>query len=358
METLHNWLAEKRSAYLYRILAKKESQNIRGELFLKLSKEAENQASIWKAQIIKAGFTVPQKLHLSLRIKLIAFLIKTIGPKPIRTILAATKIRGMSIYTYPLPPTHEHPISIEEVGKRHTKSGTGQNLRAAIFGVNDGLVSNSALIFGMASAAAGSNEIVLISGISGLLAGAFSMAAGEYISVRSQREFFEYQIGLEAEELRLYPNEEAAELALIYQARGLPTSEAESLAKKIIQDPEIALDTLAKEELGIDPKQLASPYQAAFYSFISFSLGALCPLLPFFIYDGSKALELTAGLSALALISIGVAISLFTGKGAIRSAIRMLAIGAAACFITYIAGWALNYLLPMHASGVASSLVD
>ncbi len=188
------------------------------------------------------------------------------------------------------------------------KSSTGQNLRAAIFGVNDGLVSNSALIFGMTTAAAGSSDLVLISGVAGMLAGAFSMAAGEYISVRSQREFIEYQIGLEAKELRVAPN------------------------------------------------QLSSPYQAAFYSFISFALGALCPLLPFLIYDGSKALKWAAVLSALALMSIGIVISLYTGKGAVRSALRMLAIGAAACFITYLAGWALNFILPMRAIGAASSL--
>ena len=169
------------------------------------------------------------------------------------------------------------PTTLEDVGKRHRGVSGGGNLRAAVFGVNDGLVSNASLILGVAGASA-NNSIILLSGVAGLLAGAFSMAAGEYVSVRSQREMFEHQIGLERDELAQYPEEEAEELALIYAARGLAREDAQKLAKAIIADPAQALDTLAREELGLNPEELGSPWGVAIFSFLSFAAGALMPL--------------------------------------------------------------------------------
>ena len=257
------------------------------------------------------------------------------------TILAATKVRGLSIYTNQLL-THDRHKSIHEIGKRHHKTDTSNNLRAAVFGANDGLVSNSALIFGMMGAVSGNHDIILISGVSGLLSGAFSMATGEYISVRTQREMFEYQIGLEAEELKLYPEEEAEELALIFNARGLDMPEATKAAQKLIQDPERALDTLAKEELGIDPDKLASPWHAAFFSFFSFVIGAFLPLLPLIVSNSPEVFKWSATITALSLFSMGAFTSLFTGKGALRGAFRMLLIGLGASFITYLVGSTFN----------------
>ena len=183
--------------------------------------------------------------------------------------LAAMKVRGLSVYDSQRSLAgHLMPTSVSDVGARHKGYGGG-NLRAAVFGVNDGLVSNTSLIMGVAGAAAGA-DFVLTSGVAGLLAGALSMAAGEYVSMRSQREMFEYQIGLERDELQEYPEEEAEELALIYQARGMQLEEARRVTRELVKNEANALDALAREELGLNPDDLGSPWGAAIYSFLAF----------------------------------------------------------------------------------------
>jgi VIT1/CCC1 family predicted Fe2+/Mn2+ transporter len=164
------------------------------------------------------------------------------------------------------------------------------------------------------------------------------MAAGEFVSVRSQREMYEYQIGLERDELNEYPKQEAEELALIYQAKGLTEKEAHDLASKLISDPEKALDTLAREELGLAPELLGSPWGAASFSFFSFAFGAAIPLLPFLFIAGRQALFGAIGLTTIALFIVGASLTLFTGKSAFWGGIRMLAIGAAAGSVTYLIG--------------------
>ena len=230
------------------------------------------------------------------------------------------------------------PHSVDEIGRRHRGGIAGGNLRAAVFGASDGLVSNACLILGVAGAAGGQGHAVLVSGVAGLLAGAFSMAAGEYVSMRSQREMFERQIAAERDELQRYPAEEAAELALIYEARGLPKEQAARVAESMIANPKNALDTLAREELGLDPAELGSPWGAALFSFLSFAGGALVPLLPFALGGGSRALAIAVGLTGAALFGIGATISLFTGRGAVRGGVRMLLIGGAAGAITNLIG--------------------
>jgi VIT1/CCC1 family predicted Fe2+/Mn2+ transporter len=170
------------------------------------------------------------------------------------------------------------------------------------------------------------------------------MAAGEYVSVRSQRELFEYQIGLERDELAEYPEAEAQELALIYGAKGMPVAEANRLAKKLVADPERALDTLAREELGLNPAELGSPWGAAISSLLSFTFGAAIPLLPFVLGLGTKSLPLAAGLTAIALFTVGATLSLFTGRGALVSGARMLLLGGLAAAVTFGVG---------HVAGVA-----
>jgi len=340
MNELESWREEKRSAYLYRIISDVESGTARQILFLELAQAAEQQAQIWEKMVPQRSVGLPTHYIPELRVRLVAAMLRHIGPRPMRSVLAAMKVRGVSIYN---PPDHHIPTSFEEVGRRHKNVGGG-NLRAAVFGVNDGLVSNASLIMGVAgaSAAAGSSGIILLSGVAGLLAGAFSMAAGEYLSVRSQREMYEYQIGLEREELELYPQEEAAELALIFQAKGLEREEARKLAQNIIADPDRALDTLAREELGLNPDELGSPWGAAIFSFFSFTGGAIVPLLPFFFSSGMTALFTTIGLTVVALFGVGAAISLFTGRHAWLGGLRMLAIGGAAGAATYLIGRALG----------------
>jgi hypothetical protein len=180
---------------------------------------------------------------------------------------SAAKVRGVSVYRAKAEAEgHPMPTSVEEVGQRHKSLGGG-TLRAGVFGVNDGLVSNTCLIMGVAGAAA-EPGVLILTGVAGLLAGAFSMAAGEYVSMLSQKEMFEHQIAQERDELERYPKEEAEELALIYAARGILLAEARDVAAKLIANPEKALDTLAREELGLNPDDLGSPIGAAISSFI------------------------------------------------------------------------------------------
>jgi VIT1/CCC1 family predicted Fe2+/Mn2+ transporter len=178
----------------------------------------------------------------------------------------------------------------------------------------------------------------VLAGVAGLLAGAFSMAAGEYVSMRSQTELLERQIELERAELEAMPEEEEAEIAAIYHARGFPDDEAKAIAKRLMSDPKIALETLVREELGLDPEELGSPWGAAFGSFFSFALGALVPLVPFILLTTSTALLASIALTAVALFAVGAAVSLLTGKSAIYTGLRQLAIGAAAAAITYAVG--------------------
>ncbi|HTJ96403.1 MAG TPA: VIT1/CCC1 transporter family protein [Rhodocyclaceae bacterium] len=229
---------------------------------------------------------------------------------------------------------HPAPSSIDEVGASHRGASTSGGLRAAVFGANDGLVSIACLVMGVAGAAS-SNSTILLTGIAGLLAGAFSMAAGEYISMRSQREMFEYQIGLERDELAQYPEEEAEELALIYVARGMQEDEAQSLAQRMIADPELGLDTLAREELGLNPEELGSPGLAALASFFAFTSGGLIPLLPYLVSLKQFNLQASITLTALALFGVGAVLSLFTGRSPLRGGLRMLLIGGAAGLLTY-----------------------
>jgi VIT1/CCC1 family predicted Fe2+/Mn2+ transporter len=330
------WREEKRSAWLYHAVSRAEPDVRKAAMFADLAASAEGQAAIWAGLLEQAGGTVPA-WRPDLRARLVAGLLRVLPPRRLAGVLAAIKVRGMSVYRPALE--HAMPTTLAEVGRRHGAAGAGNLLRAAVFGVNDGLVSNTALILGVAGAGAASGS-VLLTGIAGLLAGAFSMAAGEYVSVRSQRELYEYQIGLEREELVQYPREEAAELALIYAAKGIPQAEAERLAAHLIADPERALDTLAREEMGLDPSDLGSPWRAAVSSFTAFSLGASVPLLPFFLVAPGDALPASVALAAVALFAVGASLSLFNGRSAWLGGVRMLAIGSLAGAATwFIGGW-------------------
>jgi VIT1/CCC1 family predicted Fe2+/Mn2+ transporter len=338
MSVQDSWAHEMESAFLYDVIAGVEPSAERRALFAKLGGEARGQAELWSAEIRKTGAPTPEAFVPSLRARVVAALVRRLGPARMRAVLSGMKVRGMSIYRFNSAPTgHDMPHSVDEIGLRHREGIASGNLRPAVFGASDGLVSNLCLILGVAGARP-TGHAVLVSGVAGLLAGAFSMAAGEYVSVQSQREMFEHQIGAERDELRQYPTEEAAELSLIYQARGLGAQDADRMAARIIANPEIALDTLAREELGLDPSALGSPLGAAAFSFAAFAIGAAIPLAPFLLTSGGGALRASVILTAGALYGVGCAISLFTGRGALRSGGRMLAIGAAAGGVTYAMG--------------------
>ncbi len=214
---------------------------------------------------------------------------------------------------------------------RADKSGT---VRAAIFGASDGLVSNAALIMGFAGSGV-ANATVAFAGLAGLLAGAFSMAAGEYVSVAGQRDVFAREIALERAELADHPQDEERELSLLYQAKGMSPELADEAARKIIADPDVALDTLVREELGLDPGDLGSPVRVALSSFASFAVGAALPLLPFALMSGTAALLVAILVTAAALLGVGAAVGRLSGAGVVRSALRQFGVGAAAAAVTY-----------------------
>lgn len=235
-------------------------------------------------------------------------------------------------------PTDDAPSHEEQT----TGAGKTGTLRAAIFGVNDGLVSNAALIMGFAGASQG-RTVILLAGVSGLLAGAFSMAAGEYVSMRVQREVLERMLHLEAHELANEPEEELVELAEIYERKGVPADLALTLATELSRDPATALDTHAREELGIDPAEgLGSPWAAAGSSFVTFALGALVPLVPFLFLSGDAGVIPSALVTGLALLGVGALTARLTGRSPLLSGLRMLAIGASAAVVTYLIGAALG----------------
>jgi VIT1/CCC1 family predicted Fe2+/Mn2+ transporter len=217
---------------------------------------------------------------------------------------------------------------------RHRAPG-GNALRAAVLGANDGLTSNLALVMGVAGAQL-SNSAIIITGLTGLMAGAFSMAIGEWVSVQSARELYERQVRTEGEEIRSVPDEEREELTLIYEAKGLPPAEAEQIAGRLMANEKNALDALTREELGLDPAELGgSPYSAAASSLALFASGALIPLIPYFFSSGTVAVALSIALSALGLFAIGALITLLTGRSALFSGTRQLVFGLLAAGVTF-----------------------
>ena len=343
MSALDRWQEEKLSAWIYRGLTRIEKDPTKTRMFEALARAAEQQAEILRGDIRECGGGEP-KLQVTLRARFVLFVTRLFGPRRTLALLAALKVRGLSVYTSPLASGHAMPVSTRDLGARHRRAGGGMNVRAAVFGVNDGLVSNASLVMGIAGASE-SPKLILTTGIAGLLAGAFSMASGEYVSMRSQRELYEHQIGEEREELERYPDEEAEELALIYHARGVPIEEARRMTRHILENPEQALNTLAREELGLNPDDLGSPWGAAVSSFFAFAVGAIVPLAPFLAGARDHTIETAAILCAAALFGVGSVLSLFSGRSAWIGGVRMLAIGAAVGGTTFGIGRLLGISL-------------
>ena len=229
---------------------------------------------------------------------------------------------------------------------KHKNIG-GNELRAAVLGANDGLVSNMSLVTGVAGAASG-QPAVIVAGVAGLLAGSISMALGEWLSVQSSRELYQRQIDIEAQELEESPEEEMKELALLYQAKGMKESDAMKLAKDMLADKETALDTLVREELGIDMEHLGgSAWKAAFASFFLFAFGAFIPLCPFFFLQNTQAILGSMVFSTIALFLMGAFITIFTGKNALYSGTRQVIFGLTAAAITYGIGKLIGVSIPL-----------
>jgi vacuolar iron transporter family protein len=355
---LKNYLVEMDGVTLYHALAAAEEDEKRAVIFEKMARAEERHAQRWVRLIQSAGGTIPS-YRRSARVRLLVFVARHFGTRKVLPIISALEARDEAGYLMQpeaagLPAQERaHSRALREmsgaisgqdgiIGREawHRMSRVG-SLRAAVFGVNDGLVSNFSLVMGFAGADA-KPEYLLLAGIAGLLAGSFSMAAGEFVSMRAQRELFEQQIAMEKQELEMSPKEEEEELALIYQAKGIPEDEAHALARRIVENPHTAIDTLAREELGLDPSELGSPWVAAVSSFLAFVAGALVPVLPYLFTSGHGAWIASAALSCLALFAVGALVSIFTARGPIISGVRMLGIGLLASGITYSVGWVLG----------------
>src|SRR3954451_270205 len=241
-------------------------------------------------------------------------------------------VRRRAAHRSPERPTMEH----------HHRDIRGGTARAAVFGVSDGLVSNGSLVLGVAAGAHYAQGPVRLAGLAGLIAGAVSMAIGEYVSMTAQAELFQRELDLERRELKRVPEAERRELAHIYQSRGVEPETADELASQMMRDPEVALETHAREELGIDPNALGSPIRAAASSFVSFAIGALVPLLPWFFGGGRAYVVASVVLGALGAVAVGAALARFTGRSVVWSAGRQLLLSAVAAAITYGIGSAVG----------------
>ncbi len=355
-----NLQGEVDAAMLYRTLADLDQDAARGAIYRQLAEAEERHGRLWAGLIRDAGED-PGEPRPGRRPRIIAWIARKLGVRAVLPIINLAEARDVDMYSgqpeagrlpveersharvfATLARTGATSVDIAGIEGWHKGGGAGGPLRAAIFGINDGLVSNLSLVMGVAGADVGA-RFILLAGVAGLLAGAFSMAAGEWVSMKAQREVFERQIEVERKELEISPDEERDELSLIYQAKGVPRELAEAMAGQIIADPAHALDTLAREELGLDPGALGSPVAAGLSSFLAFGIGAVVPVLPYlFGGGGTSAIAVSGLLSGAALFAVGAVISFLTGRGALYSGIRMLLIGAAASVVTFLIGRAIG----------------
>jgi VIT1/CCC1 family predicted Fe2+/Mn2+ transporter len=350
---------------LYTALAEMTERPEVAEVYRRLAATEGRHAALWREKLRAAGAALPKE-QPSRRTRILIALARRFGPQFILPTLVERESADAARYAgraaaVPGGDERAHARvlsalaasgrgasgeSLARLESRH--SGVGGNaLRAAVLGANDGLVSNLALVMGVAGAEM-SERSILVTGLAGLLAGAGSMALGEWLSVQSSRELVMHQLELERAELEADPEEEAAELALVYQGRGIDAKTAREMADRLVAEPQKALDALAREELGVDPAELGgSAWVAAITSFVLFAIGAIIPVAPFFFLRGSAAVAASAAGSGLALFGLGAAITLMTGKGVWRSGLRQLLFGLTAALIT----WGIGRLIGVSLAG-------
>ena len=356
---LSNLQGEVDGAALYDALAKAEPDPNLAEIYQRLASVESAHAEFWRQEMHRQGLTAP-KLRPGARTRALSWLARRFGPALVLPTIAGSEARDMRAYDSQPDAvagglagderSHARLIraaasggaglsgpSVAKLEGRHAGAG-GNSLRAAVLGANDGLVSNLSLVMGVAGAAANAH-VILLTGVAGLVAGSCSMAMGEWLSVNSSRELYQRQIDTEAAELEQSPEEEKEELVLIYQAKGIAESQAKALAEQLLSNKATALDTLVREELGIDPEELGgSAWGAAGASFLLFATGAMFPLAPLFFLTGAAATLASIAFSGVALAAIGAGTSLFTGRGLWFSAGRQLAIGYIAAAVTFGVG--------------------
>jgi vacuolar iron transporter family protein len=385
---------ERDAIHLYDGLARVEKDPQRAEALRLIAADERRHAAIWEARLHDAGAEVPPVGGPSARMRFILVMARLLGTRAVADLVRTLEGDDERRYAKGAPTSrdagmtaaltamaaderrhaetwatlHQAPAaegaaatgdmaaatatdaerrgrvaaSVAEITKSETwhRGGAG-TLRAIVFGASDGLVSNLSLIMGVAGATAQAS-FILLSGIAGLLAGAFSMAAGEYISVKSQVEVLERQIALERAELDAIPEEEFEELVAIYRSKGLPEADARRFAEHIFQDKEVALQTLVREELGLDAAGMSSPVAAAAGSFTAFCIGAAIPVIPYLFGGGDMVMFTAFGISLVALFILGALVSMLSGRSLLFSGFRQVAIGAAAAIVTYIVGRAIG----------------
>jgi vacuolar iron transporter family protein len=345
------------SASVYRAMARAETNEHLASVYVRLAEVEERHLGFWEDKLRSVGAD-PGPRRPSWRARIMAVLARRIGPRFVLRTVATLEQIDQAGYD-DQPETDGTPMRDQErsharllryvaggspsgvagetlarLEGRHRALG-GNALRAAVLGANDGLTSNLALVMGVAGAQLASPAI-LITGLTGLLAGAFSMAIGEWVSVQSARELYQRQVRTESAEIRSVPDEEEEELALIYEAKGLPQDEARQVAKRLIVDEEAALDAMVREELGLDPATLGgSPYSAGVSSFALFALGAFVPLIPYLFAAGTAAVVAAIVFAAVGLFAIGALITLLTGRSAVFSGTRQLVFGLLASGVTF-----------------------
>ena len=356
---LENLRGEQDGAALYEAVAQSESNPKLADIYRRLAAAERRHAGVWAEKLRLAGVEAPS-FRPSVRTRILSFLARRGGARFVLPSIFALEQADRAKYDDQPDaraagmPRDEHSharllghiqrsgggIPGAEVARlegRHRTAG-GNAIPAAVLGANDGLVSNHALVMAVAGANLPGRTIV-ITGFAGLIAGSFSMALGEWLSVQSSRELYENQMRTEAAEIEASPVVEAEELALIYQARGMEEGESEVVARRILTDPAKALDVMAREELGIDPSELGgSPWVAAGASFLLFSTGALIPVLPFLFTSGPATVLASVAVSTLGLFALGAGITLFTARPAFRSGMRSVLFGLVAAAGTWLIG--------------------
>ncbi|SIT35677.1 conserved membrane hypothetical protein [Paraburkholderia ribeironis] len=354
---------ERHSAAIYETLAHVETDSARKQVFGELAASERTHAKVWADKLKANGHRVSDR-H-SVKTFLMRGLVHLLGPRFVLPTLAAAEFADRNKYagnpeTATMSADERHHASVVQglvnAGKREPAKGaeiaeaeswhrgvsSGNDLRAAVLGANDGLVSNFCLIMGVAGAGTG-NKSILLTALAGLIAGSCSMALGEWLSVTNARELAKTQIAKEADELEHTPEAEERELRLIYRAKGLDSDEAKRVASQIMRDKSKALDALTREELGLDPAELGgNPWSAAAVSFCLFAAGAIFPAMPFLWTSGTTAIVQCIVLSILALAAIGIFTSLFNGRSASFSAIRQVIIGLVAAAFTFGVGHLLG----------------
>jgi len=356
---LNFWKSESEAVWLYKRFAELETNPSLADLYRRLADTEVSHVAFWEAKVVAAGGRVPE-FRPGTAVRLKAWLARRLGPGAMVDAVSGVESRAAGSYdgvadaeAVGMPKDERSHARVfgylsrsgkglggDDVARfegRH-KAGGGNALRAAVLGANDGLVSVFSLVMGVAGAGASRSQILLTGG-AGLLAGALSMALGEWLSVQSSRELYLNQIGIEEAELGEIPEEEKAELALIYQAKGLDQASAEALADRLLSDKATALDTLAREELHVDPAELGgSAWVAAATSFFLFAAGALIPTLPYLVWSGTAGIVASTVFSTLGLFGIGAAITLLTGRKILYSGMRQVLFGVAAAAISFGVG--------------------